>query len=198
MPPTTACLRVPTFLGVHTLALSEELTLDGGALRVWTGAAEHHDPTADSATQLLAEPRQALLGGLLHLAHARSSELVGPAGREEAGGVVGGVVRPDLDLVSQVAAVVAGLPLAQLGRPPVDWVAEHGQRLEAVAAERVHDRHVEVVELHKRAPGVDQPLDLVDAVPAASLRLLRHRRHLAHLPGRPASVDVGLRQRVGV
>ena len=53
-----ACLRVPTFLGVHTLALSEELTLDGGALRVWTGAAEHHDPTADSATQLLAEQQR--------------------------------------------------------------------------------------------------------------------------------------------
>ena len=50
-----SCLRVPTFLGVHTLALSEELTLDGGALRVWTGAASHHDPTADAATQLLAE-----------------------------------------------------------------------------------------------------------------------------------------------
>ena len=58
MPPTEACLRVPTFLGVHTLALSEELTLDGGALRVWTGAAEHHDPTADSATQLLAEQQR--------------------------------------------------------------------------------------------------------------------------------------------
>ena len=57
-PPTEACLRVPTFLGVHTLALSEELTLDGGALRVWTGAAEHHDPTADSATQLLAEQQR--------------------------------------------------------------------------------------------------------------------------------------------
>ena len=49
---------MPTFLGVHTLALSEELTLDGGALRVWTGAAEHHDPTADSATQLLAEQQR--------------------------------------------------------------------------------------------------------------------------------------------
>jgi len=58
MPPTEACLLVPTFLGVHTLALSEELTLDGGALRVWTGAAEHHDPTADSATQLLAEQQR--------------------------------------------------------------------------------------------------------------------------------------------
>ena len=30
--PAEACLRVPTFLGVHTLALSEELTLDGGAV----------------------------------------------------------------------------------------------------------------------------------------------------------------------
>lgn len=57
-PAADACLRVPTFLGVHTLALSEELTLDGGALRVWTGAAEHHDPTADSATQLLAEQQR--------------------------------------------------------------------------------------------------------------------------------------------
>ena len=56
--PAEACLRVPTFLGVHTLALSEELTLDGGALRVWTGAAEHHDPAADSATQLLAEQQR--------------------------------------------------------------------------------------------------------------------------------------------
>ena len=58
MAAPEACLRVPTFLGVHTLALSEELTLDGGALRVWTGAAEHHDPTADSATQLLAEQQR--------------------------------------------------------------------------------------------------------------------------------------------
>ena len=53
-----SCLRVPTFLGVHTLALSEELTLDGGALRVWTGAASHHDPSADAATQLLAEQQR--------------------------------------------------------------------------------------------------------------------------------------------
>ena len=81
-----ACLRVPTFLGVHTLALSEELVLDGGALRVWTGAAEHHDPTADSATQLLAEQQRHSQSQPL----SRSQLLQGGVGGALGGGGLGG------------------------------------------------------------------------------------------------------------
>lgn len=76
-PPT--CLRVPTFLGVHTLALSEELKLDNGALRLWTGAASHDDPTADAAAQLLQEQqryRSGLIGkGGTNPLDARSEDL---------------------------------------------------------------------------------------------------------------------------
>ena len=77
-PPS--CLRVPTFLGVHTLALSEELRLDNGALRLWTGAASHDDPTADAAAQLLQEQRRhrsGLLGsgGGANPLDARSDDL---------------------------------------------------------------------------------------------------------------------------
>ena len=56
------CLRVPEFLGVHTIALGEELALDAGALLLVTGAAAHNDQGA----QLLSEQLQERLqqGGL--------------------------------------------------------------------------------------------------------------------------------------
>lgn len=41
LPP--ACLRAPEFFGVHTISLGEEKLLDGGRLRVWSGAAVHND-----------------------------------------------------------------------------------------------------------------------------------------------------------
>ena len=51
--PNADCLRAPLFLGVHTLSLKQELTLDGGRLRLWAGAAHHGAPTEDSAAELL-------------------------------------------------------------------------------------------------------------------------------------------------
>eukprot|EP00964_Phaeocystis_antarctica_P039416 scaffold22549_cov52-Phaeocystis_antarctica.AAC.4 len=78
----------------------------------------------------------------------------------------------------------------------------------AVAAECVHDRDVEVVQLHERAAGVDEPLDLIDAEPSTLLRLLRHRlrvrvrdRARIRVRGGPAGGELSLRhlrQRVGV
>ena len=39
----SSCLRAPGFLGVHTLALGQELSLDAGVLVMWSGAAAHDD-----------------------------------------------------------------------------------------------------------------------------------------------------------
>lgn len=46
-----SCLRAPEFLGTHRLALGEVQELDGGRLRVWTGAALHNDPSAEAMRQ---------------------------------------------------------------------------------------------------------------------------------------------------
>jgi len=40
---TSPCLRAPDFLGVHTVALGEELALDDGALKLVVGAAAHNE-----------------------------------------------------------------------------------------------------------------------------------------------------------
>ena len=48
MVSVPSCLRVPRYLGVHSLTLGEELSLDDGKLKIWTGAAAHdeveHEP----------------------------------------------------------------------------------------------------------------------------------------------------------
>ena len=67
MVSVPSCLRVPRYLGVHSLTLGEEHSLDDGKLKIWTGAAAHDDPAADAATQLLQEQqrhRAATGGGL--------------------------------------------------------------------------------------------------------------------------------------
>ena len=107
MAAPTGPPALPTFLGVHTLALSEELTLDGGALRVWTGAAEHHDPTADSATT----PGRAAWLPPASQPPSRSQP-------QRAGGAFGD---------GSLEARGPGLLLAARERPPCTWWARPGQ-----------------------------------------------------------------------
>ena len=63
--PEAPCLLVPDFLGCHLLgSIGEELLLDGGRLRVWSGAAMHND---QAAALLQAEARAKLkekVGGI--------------------------------------------------------------------------------------------------------------------------------------
>lgn len=79
-----ACLRVPAFLGVHSIALGEELALDDGALRLVVGAAHHDDQAAQLRAELLHERRahgglEASAHDILGLPSASGSRVLGGA-----------------------------------------------------------------------------------------------------------------------
>ena len=60
-PPgiASSCLLTPDFLGCHLIAsLGEELSLDGGRLRVWCGAALHNDHAAAAIIEAQVRARQ--------------------------------------------------------------------------------------------------------------------------------------------